>query len=85
MQTKLNWRDSRSLDIFEMEREAHRRRNHRITYDCQEAHSVAGNRVICARGKILSDLSLDGSIYLLFVIRGRTSYRCKDCPWFRKP
>jgi hypothetical protein len=82
VKTKLDWRDLPSLDKFEKERNRHRRRNHRITYDCKFAHSVEHDRVVCIRGKILGALSLDGSVYLLFIIRGRTSFACKKCTWF---
>lgn len=82
MRTKLDWNDSRVMESYERERARHRRRNHRITYDCESAKTIPGNRVRCSRGKILHSESTDGSIYLLFVIRGRTCGICKTCSYF---
>ena len=82
MQTKLDWRDVGAMDRYDREREFHRRRYQRITYDCIYARPCGNNRVKCTRGKILSRLSNDGTVYLLFVIRGRTSFACKNCRYF---
>lgn len=83
MQTKLDWKNEPQMKRYEKERDHRRKKYGRITYDCQEAKTEPGNRVRCARGKLLSRLSGDGSIYLLFVIRGRTSFACKSCQWFK--
>ncbi len=81
MKTLLDYRDTKTVEKFEKERARHRRRNHRITYDCRNTQ-CKGERVFCTRGKILQNLSADGSIYNVFVIRGRTSFACKTCSWF---
>jgi hypothetical protein len=83
MKTLVNWKDQATQDKYEKERNRHRRRNHRITYDCQNA-KAKGERCICNRGKILNSASIDGSMYLLAVVRGRTSFQCKSCLWFTK-
>jgi lipopolysaccharide/colanic/teichoic acid biosynthesis glycosyltransferase len=76
------WRNPQLLETCERERVQHRNRNGRITYDCENA-KVTQDRVHCTRGKILCYLSLDGSLYLLAVLRGRTSCVCKRCAWFK--
>lgn len=68
-------------EVYAKEREVHRKRHGRITYDCFNAQ-VNGDRVTCKHGKILHPHSPDGSITLEAVLRGRTPKVCNDCRWF---
>ncbi len=72
------WDDFGFLDKCEKKRAENRKRHNRITYDCEFAR-VNGLRVRCEKGRILDKLSYDGSMYLLAVLKGRTSYACKVC------
>lgn len=72
------WEDLAFLDQCEKKRVRHKRRIGRVTYDCQYA-KVNGERVRCKKERILDKLSSDGSMYLLAVLKGRTSYACLKC------
>ena len=85
MKTKIKgpiWQNEQLLSKCEVEREQHRKRNGRITFDCTST-KTKGERVLCRRGRFLNSLSDDGSMYLLAVLRGRTAHVCRKCPWFK--
>lgn len=70
--------DTAVLEKCDLERKAHRLTHDHLTYDCQNAR-VRGERVYCSAGHRLVASSLDGSMYLLAVLRGRTSTVCRTC------
>lgn len=71
------WSESNE-EAFELERVEHRKTHGKITFDCLQAR-VMGNRVRCAAGHKLHPGSRDGSMYLIAVLRGRTSNACIFC------
>ena len=80
-QTKLPqnvWDDVGFLDRCEKSRQKTKKRLGRVTYDCENA-KVFGMRVKCEKERILDKLSADGSMYLIAVLKGRTSYACLKC------
>ena len=84
MKTKVTsfWSDE-ILESCEREREEHRKRHGRITFDCFGA-VARGDRVFCTQGETLHHESKDGSMYLLAVLRGRTSSACKACEHYEE-
>ena len=75
------WDDVGFLDRCEKRRQRHKKRIGRLTYDCEYAH-IFDMRVRCMKNKTLDKLSTDGSMYLLAVLRGRTSFACRSCKYY---
>jgi hypothetical protein len=72
------WNDAGYLDKCEKLRKKQKKRGKRLTYDCVHA-AVKGDRVRCQKSRILDKLSNDGSMYIVGVLEGRTSYACLKC------
>ncbi len=72
---------SPQMPAWEDERDKNRQRLGRVTFDC--FHAVAtDDRVKCSKGVELRSDTPDGSMYLLAIIRGRTSSYCLTCQWY---
>jgi hypothetical protein len=70
------WDNQKFLMGAEMKREERKTRGEKVlTFDCLNA-ICTGDRVSCRKGIALS---LDGTLPLVLVLRGRTAAVCKNC------
>lgn len=76
------WDSPNTLAMLEEQRDERRRKAGRISFDCLNL-KVRGDRVICAKGKLLGS-SRDGSIALITVMRGVLLGSCRECSEFTK-
>jgi len=70
------WNDRELLSQLEDERDR-KRGDGRISYDCFHL-KLRDNRVYCDKGKLLGP-ARDGSLSLLYVLRGVCSGACREC------
>lgn len=74
------WDNQGFLVACEEKRDKHRKDIGRLTFDCFQA-KAREDRVVCAKGFTLGNVK-DGSMFLIAVLKGRTSAQCKRCAEF---